>query len=130
MLTFLKRLVATVLVPCVALAGLPMMAQAGIVSTEQAMSAEAADANRDRVTSFLTRDDVRAELQAQGVSADDAVGRVQAMSDAEVAQLAQRVDQAPAGAGIVGVLFTIFVILLITDILGFTKVFPFTRTIR
>ena len=129
MLTFLKRLVATVLVPCVALAGLPMMAQAGIVSTEQAMSAEAADANRDRVTSFLTRDDVRAELQAQGVSADDAVARVQAMSDAEVAQLAQRVDQAPAGAGIVGVLFTIFVILLITDILGFTKVFPFTRTI-
>ena len=130
MLTFLKRLLATVLVPCVALAGLPMMAQAGIVSTEQAMSAEAADANRDRVTSFLTRDDVRAELQAQGVSADDAVARVQAMSDAEVAQLAQRVDQAPAGAGIVGVLFTIFVILLITDILGFTKVFPFTRTIR
>lgn len=130
MLNFLKRLVATVLIPCVALAGLPLMAQAGIVSTEQALSAEAADANRDRVTSFLIRDDVRTELQAQGVSADDAVARVQAMSDTEVAQLAQRVDQAPAGAGVIGVLFTIFVILLVTDILGFTKVFPFTRGIR
>lgn len=52
------------------------------------------------------------------------------MSDGEVAQLAQRVDQAPAGAGVVGVLFTLFVILLVTDILGFTKVFPFTRAIR
>jgi hypothetical protein len=130
MLTLLKRLVATVLIPCIALSGLPLMAQAGIVSTEQALSADAADANRDRVTRFLSRDDVRAELQAQGLSAPDAVARVQAMSDAEVAQLAQRVDQAPAGAGVVGVLFSIFVILLITDILGFTKVFPFTRAIR
>ena len=47
-----------------------------------------------------------------------------------VAALADRVDTAPAGAGIVGALFTIFVILLITDILGFTKVFPFTRSIQ
>ena len=67
---------------------------------------------------------------AQGVNADDAIARVQAMSDVEVAQLAQRVDKAPAGAGVVGVLFTIFLILLVTDILGFTKVYPFTRPIR
>jgi hypothetical protein len=40
------------------------------------------------------------------------------------------VDQAPAGAGVVGTLFTVFLILLVTDILGFTKVFPFTRAIR
>lgn len=130
MLILFKRLIATVLIPCITFGGMPLVAQAGIVSTEQALSAAAADVNRDRVTSFLTRDDVRAELQAQGVSADDAVARVQAMSDVEVAQLAQRVDQAPAGAGVVGVLFTIFVVLLITDILGFTKVFPFTRAIR
>jgi hypothetical protein len=91
---------------------------------------EQRDASRERVASFLARDDVRAELQAQGVSADDAIARVKAMSDAEVAQLAQRVDQAPAGAGVIGVLFTVFVILLVTDILGFTKVFPFTRAIR
>jgi hypothetical protein len=107
-----------------------MLAHAGMVSTEQAMSTAASDADRDRVTRFLTREDVRAELQAQGVDAQDALARVQAMSDAEVAQLAQRVDEAPAGAGVVGVLFSIFVILLITDILGFTKVFPFTRAIR
>jgi hypothetical protein len=130
MRTTFKRLIATALIPCVTLVGTPLIAQAGIVSTEQAMSSAVADANRDRVASFLSRDDVRAELLAQGVSADEALARVQAMSDAEVAQLAQRVDQAPAGAGVLGVLFTIFVILLITDILGFTKVFPFTRAIR
>jgi hypothetical protein len=130
MLKTVYRLIATILIPCVTLVGMPLSAQASIVSTEQAMATPAGDASRERVTAFLSRDDVRAQLQNQGVSADDAVARVQAMSDAEVAQLAQRVDQAPAGAGVVGVLFTVFVILLVTDILGFTKVFPFTRAIK
>jgi hypothetical protein len=52
------------------------------------------------------------------------------MSDDEVAQLAGRIDQAPAGGDILGILFTVFIILLITDILGLTKVFPFTRSMR
>ena len=59
-----------------------------------------------------------------------AVERVNAMSDAEVAQLAGRIDQAPAGGDVLGMLFTIFIILLVTDILGLTKVFPFTRSVR
>jgi uncharacterized lipoprotein YajG len=134
MTTTLKRLIATALIPSLVLVGSPLMAQAGIVTTEQALAVQIAtpqsDASRERVAAFFNREDVRAELQAQGVSADDALARVQAMSDVEVAQLAQRVDQAPAGAGVVGVLFTVFLILLVTDILGFTKVFPFTRAIR
>ncbi|MCU0926904.1 MAG: PA2779 family protein [Hydrogenophaga sp.] len=130
MLKTFYRLIATALIPCVTLMGMPLTAQASIVSTEQAMVTPAGDASRERVAAFLAREDVRAELQTQGVSVDDAIARVQAMSDAEVAQLAQRVDQAPAGAGVIGVLFTVFVILLVTDILGFTKVFPFTRAIR
>ncbi len=130
MLKTVNRFIATVLIPCVTLVGMPLTAQASIVSTEQAMVTPAGDASRERVAAFLSRDDVRAELQTQGVSADDAIARVQAMSDAEVAQIAQRVDQAPAGAGVIGVLFTVFVILLVTDILGFTKVFSFTRAIR
>lgn len=130
MLKTFNRLLATALIPCITLAGVPMTAQAAIVTTEQAMVTPAGDASRERVAAFLARDDVRTELQAQGVSADDAIARVQAMSDAEVAQLADRVDQAPAGAGVVGVLFSIFLILLVTDILGFTKVFPFTRAVR
>lgn len=130
MLKTLYRFVAAVLIPCIALAGLPLASQAGIVSTEAAIAATVADASRERVNIFLEREDVRAALQEQGVSADDAIARVQAMSDAEVAQLAQRVDQALVGSGVVGVLFSVFLILLVTDILGFTKVFPFTRSIQ
>lgn len=124
-----KRFVASVLIASTTLMGLPLTAQASIVSTDESMSVASADANRDKVTAFLGREDIRSALQAQGVSSDAATDRVKAMSDAEVSQLASRVDQAPAG-GILGLIFTVFVVLLITDIFGLTKVFPFTRSVR
>lgn len=125
-----KRLVASLVIASTALMGLPMTAQAAIVSTDEAISTPVAAANRDRVNTFLTRADVRNALQEQGVNGDAAVERVKAMSDTEVAQLAGRIDQAPAGGDILGILFTIFIVLLVTDIMGLTKVFPFTRSIR
>jgi hypothetical protein len=130
MLNSFHRLIAAALIPCMLLAGVPMTAQAGIVSTEQAMVTSTGHADRERVGHFFAREDVQAALQAQGVDVNDAIERVKAMSDAEVAQLADRVDQAPAGAGVVGVLLTVFVVLVVTDLLGWTSVFPFTRNIR
>ncbi len=124
------RLIATALIPCLLLAGVPLQAQATLISTEQAMATPAGQADSEKVAAYLSRAEVQAALQAQGVNAADAVERVQALSDAEVAQLADRVDHAPAGAGVVGVLFTVFLILLVTDFMGLTKVFPFTRSIR
>lgn len=126
----LQRLVTSCVIAGLSLSSLPLTAQAAMVGTDQVLAAPSADAQRDRVNSFLVREDVRGALAAQGVSAEAALARVQAMSDAEVAQLAGRVDQAPAGGDILGVAFTVFIILLITDILGLTKVFPFTRSAR
>lgn len=125
-----KRLIASLLIASTTLMGLPLTANAGIVSTDTTLSVDAAAANRSQVTSFLTRGDVQQAMQDRGVNGADALQRVQAMSDAEVAQLAGRIDQAPAGGEILGVLFTVFIILLVTDILGLTKVFPFTRSAR
>ncbi|HCY14623.1 MAG: hypothetical protein A2Z93_12570 [Curvibacter sp. GWA2_64_110] len=129
-MTNFKRYIASVLIVATALAGLPLSAQAGIVSSDEILSSSAVVANRDRVSNFLARDDVRQALQAQGVSPQAATQRVQAMSDAEVEQLAGRIDQAPAGGDVLGVLFTVFIVLLVTDIMGLTKVFPFTRSVR
>ena len=125
-----KRLIASWLIASTTLMGLPLTANAGIVSTDTTLTASAAEANRDRVTSFLARADVRAAMEARGVDSANATERVQSMSDAEVSQVAGRIDQAPAGGEILGVLFTVFIILLVTDILGLTKVFPFTRSAR
>ena len=125
-----RRVIASLVMVSTALLGFPLAAQASVVTTEEAISVEASAADRERVTGFLSRADVRTALEQQGISADAAAERVRAMSDVEVAQLADRVDQAPAGGNVLGILFTVFVILLVTDILGFTKIFPFTRSIR
>jgi hypothetical protein len=115
-------------------AGFMQTAQATLVTTEQVAAStgvHSATAQRDYVNATLARADVAAGLQERGVSVDQARERVAALTDDEVAMVAQTIDTAPAGASdVLGVIVTIFVILLITDILGFTKVFPFTRTIR
>jgi hypothetical protein len=127
-----KRLLACTLIVSTTLMGLPLSAHASLISTEEvtAMAPVSVDSNRAKVTAFLSREDVRTALQGQGVSSTAATERVQAMTDAEVAQLASRVDQAPAGGDVLGLLFTVFIVLLVTDILGVTKIFPFTRSVR
>lgn len=125
-----KRLIASVLIASTTLMGLPLTASAGIVSTDTTLSADAAASNRDQVNTFLARADVQKSMQERGVNGADALQRVQFMSDTEVAQLAGRIDQAPAGGEVIGVLFTVFIILLVTDIMGLTKIFPFTRSVR
>jgi hypothetical protein len=70
-------------------------------------------------------------LAERGVDLDQARLRVAALSDAEAARLGAEIDRAPVGANdVVGSLIFVLVLLLITDILGYTKVFPFTRPIR
>jgi len=127
-----KKFVSAGLIVCIAAAGLPLSAQARIVATEEvtAPAATGQSASRDTVNQFLLRDEVRQAMLGQGVTPQAALERVAAMSDSEVAQLAGRIEQAPAGGDVLGILFTVFIVLLVTDIMGFTKVFPFTRSVR
>jgi len=111
--------------------GLPLQsASAGIVETDRVVSHELAGQDRARISAFLEREDVLARLQQQGVTAEEAQARVSALTDKEAHNIAGKLDQLPAGGEILGILLTVFIVLLITDILGFTKVFPFTRSIQ
>lgn len=125
-----KRLVASMLIASTTLLSMPIVAHAGIVPTEEIISSQANTANRQSINVFLQRADVRSALQEQGINGDAALSRVAVMSDSEVAQLAGRIDKAPAGGEVLGIIFTVFIVLLVTDILGLTKVFPFTRSVR
>lgn len=120
-----NRCIARVLIVCMLGIGMPLPASAGLVTTDQL----ATTAERDQVRSFLDRQEVRDRLQSMGVDADAARARVDALTDDEARLLAARIDEIPAG-GVLGVLFAVFIVLLITDILGFTKVFPFTRSVK
>jgi hypothetical protein len=118
-----------------ALATVPLApARAGLVPTEEAVAAMGAAAERAKVAEFLGREAVRAELGALGVDPAEAQARVAGLSDDEVRTIAGRIDELPAGQSALGVIIgaavLIFIVLLITDILGFTKVFNFTRSVR
>lgn len=125
MLIAFRRILSATLIACTIGLGLPSPAYAGMMSTDAALAA----VDRGRVTAMLERADVRAQLQALGVAPADVQARVEALSDAEVAQVAGRLQELPAG-GIVGAIVFVFLVLLITDILGLTKIFPFTRSVR
>lgn len=125
-----KRVIASILIFCTATLGLQGTALAAIVSTDEVQASYSASAHRDKVSSFFAREDVRQALVSQGVDPDAARERANALSDAETADLAGRVGSAPAGGDTLGVVLTVFLILLVTDLLGWTKVFPFTRAIR
>ena len=125
------RLTSRLLIVSMLGLGLPMQSvHAGLVGTDGVAASANSEAGRDRIRAFLDREDVRKELQKQGIDANDAKARVNALTDEEVQKVAGRLDKVPAGGDIIGVLFAVFVILLVTDILGFTKVFSFTRPIK
>lgn len=129
----MRAIASTLIVSC-SLMALPMHASAQVVPTDalvqqDAPAGTAAD-SRVRVNAFFAREDVRQAMVKEGVNPADAQSRVDAMSDDEIRALDGRIAQAPAGGDVLGVIFAVFVILLVTDILGFTKVFPFTRSIR
>jgi hypothetical protein len=111
---------------------MPTMALAGPAIPAPITSDEALDTSvQGRVNDLLARAEVREALAARGVDPAQVQARVAALSEEEARVLADRLDQLPAGGSdILGIIFTVFIILLITDILGLTKVFPFTRPIR
>ena len=125
-----RRVIATSLVVSMAGLSLPLPAQAAMVSTDQAV----ASAARARIDGLLAREDLQAKLAAHGVKVSDVRARVAALSDDEVSQLASQIDKAPAGGDAAGALISaaliVFLVLLLTDILGYTHVFPFTKSMR
>ena len=102
-------------------------ANAALVGTEAVVNAAQAQQSRERVLSTLNRDDVKTQLMARGVDPSQVQARLDSLTDEEVQTLAAKMDQLPAGGDGLGLLVFLFVVLLITDILGFTNIFPFVK---
>lgn len=129
----LRAYLSTLLIAALVITSLPVAASPvapqsmDLVTTQSALSADRAGADRERIYNVLARADVQDQLLKQGVDLNEVEARVAALSDAEAQQMAEQLEQMPAGAGVIGVLFAVFIILLVTDILGLTDVYPFTR---
>lgn len=100
---------------------------AGMVGTAEVLANEQRDARESKVVELLKRHAVREQLVANGVNPDTVEQRVAAMSDREIETLSGRIDELPAGGDFLGTAAVVFLVLLATDIMGYTDIFTFVK---
>jgi hypothetical protein len=118
-----RRLVASLL--CVAVLNLssPLVAQASVIGTLQAVEAQNRAADLATVNSALAREQVRAQLGAMGVDATQIESRLGALTDAELRALAGQLETLPAGGDALAVIGIVFLVLLILEAVGVLDIF-------
>jgi len=124
----LTRMVVGISLAALVATGLPTTARAGMISTSEAVAAQAAPerlANLSKVQATLARADVRNRLQALGVDPADAAARAAALPDADLARLANGMDKLPAGGddSLLAIVGIVFLVLLLLDYLDVIHVF-------
>ena len=115
---------------CTALLGLhaaPL--HAAMLSTEQIIERQSGPAKTDAIHAALARDDVRQRLVDMGVDPAHAEQRIAKLSDSQISELNQRLDELPAGGDALGLIVLIFLVFVITDAVGATDIFPFVHPV-
>ncbi len=104
---------------------------AAMIETETVIDASRGQEARSRIKQVLVREDVRQALTKQGIDPLEAEARIDSLADAEAIAVADKLDQLPAGSGalelILIVALIVFLVLLATDIMGYTDIFPFVK---
>ncbi len=132
MLKKLKRSVSLILVVsfCLLNFNVPNV-QAKMVGTHAMLAEQYASDQRAQVENFLAREDVKQILTRNGVEPIEVQQRINSLSNEELAEISSSIDQLPAGGGavgaVVGAALLIFLVLLITDVIGLTHVYPFVN---
>ena len=106
-------------------------AMATMIGTESAINADHAQNAREYLKSLLAREDIKNALLSQGIDMREAEKRIASLTDEEAIYVADQLQDLPAGGSFLTtlliVIFLVFVILLITDITGYTDIFPFVK---
>jgi len=107
---------------------------AAMIGTETVLDSARGQDARAFLKQLLAREDIQKALVAQGIDSREAKARVDSLSDAEAIAAADKFDQLPEASGffetLLVVAFLVFLILLITDIAGYTNIFPFVKPMR
>jgi len=127
-----RKVLSVAMVVLIAMSGMPIgLAQAKMITTDQVLEETHAASDRTKVETFLSREDVRKQLTSMGIDPTEAESRVASLSDEEIRKIAGQLDELPAGEGavgaIVGAALIVFLVLLVTDLLGLTDVFTFVK---
>ena len=104
-------------------------AKAGIIGTEAVINTLQGEESLARITAFIDRQDVREAFLKNGIDPAQARIRAASLTDQEISEICKTLDQLPAGGDgigtVIGAAVLIFLVLLLTDILGLTNIFPF-----
>ena len=104
---------------------------AAMIGTETVIEMARGQKTRDCLNRIMTREDVQTVFASYGINPLEAKARLDTLSDVEIMRLFDQIEQLPAGGSDLGVAFiavgVIFIVLFITDLLGYTDVFSFTR---
>ena len=103
--------------------------QAAMVTTQDVLQSQQSEYDRQQLVELLDREDVQKQLLDYGVAPEQVKDRVSKMTDAEVAQLNEQIADMPAG-GILGAILLIFVVFIITDVIGATDIFSFVHPVN
>ena len=107
---------------------------AQMASTEALFKQSMTISSQDKVIAFTAREDVAKILEQMDVDPKMIEDRIASLTDEEALKIVTEIETLPAGSSaagsLIGAAVFVFVLLLITDILGLTKVFSFTRSVR
>lgn len=127
---FLRRIAAVVLMMHALLVVQVPQAQAAMIGTPEILSEHQQQVDRQQLLGMLDDQDVQKKLESMGVERQQVEKRINSLTPAELAQFNQHLDNAPAGAGVVGIIVLFLVIFIITDMLCATNIFNFVNCIN
>ena len=98
---------------------------AGMVTTQQLLTE-----NPIQINITQARKDIETQLIELGVAQQDAFHRVASMTDSQIESVTSQLSELPAGASARGIILTVFIVFVITDVLGATDIFPFIKPMK
>jgi hypothetical protein len=108
-----------------------MNVQAAMLGTDTLITTVQSQQSIAGLQQLLEREDAQQQLLALGVSPDQVRERVASLSDSELARINQGIDTLNAGGeSVLGILLVIFIIFVITDVIGATNIFPFIHPVN
>jgi hypothetical protein len=122
---------STAIVLCILLALMPLLpVQAAMIGNHKIINHGLSHQTRDGLQQLFEQETAQQKLQAWGVTPDQIKSRIDSLTDAEIARINQQVNDIQAGGDVLGILLVIFLVFVITDIIGATDVFPFINPAR
>jgi hypothetical protein len=125
----LRRFISLLLV-AVLLGGQALPLQAAMIGTDALLQQQQLQLDREQLQQLLERDEVQKQLVELGVNVEDAQARVAQMNDSEVQLLNQRLGELPAAGDVLNIAFLVFLVFVITDMMGASDIFPFIHPVK